>query len=79
MPMACRGQAVAAEYALGHSLSGGFSSQVAMSSSERSSLVGRCIEGQIGIAEIMPTIDRTVYWLTTGYEAAQREGRGQDS
>ena len=39
-------------------------------------LVGRCLEGQIELAEIMPTIDRAVYWLTTGYEATQRE-RGQ--
>lgn len=35
-------------------------------------LVGRCREGQIAIADVVPTIDRTVYWLTTGYEATLR-------
>lgn len=32
-------------------------------------LVGRCRENQISITEIMPTIDRAVFWLTTGYQA----------
>ncbi|TWH37441.1 TetR family transcriptional regulator [Rhodococcus rhodochrous J38] len=42
-------------------------------------LVGRCLEGQIELADIMPTIDRAVYWLTTGYEATEREERGQSA
>ncbi|EME23466.1 TetR family transcriptional regulator [Rhodococcus triatomae] len=32
-------------------------------------LVGRFRDGQIAITDIMPTIDRTVYWLTTGYHS----------
>lgn len=39
-------------------------------------LVGRCIEGQIALGDIMPTIDRAVYWLTTGYEAVHPGGAG---
>lgn len=37
-------------------------------------LVGRCREGHIAITDIMPTVDRTVFWLTTGYEASRRDG-----
>ena len=33
-------------------------------------LVGRCRENQIAITEIMPTIDRAVFLLTTGYQAS---------
>lgn len=33
-------------------------------------LVGRCRENQIAISDIMPTIDRTVFLLTTGYQAS---------
>lgn len=36
-------------------------------------LVGRCREGHIEITDIMPTIDRTVFWLTTGYQASLRD------
>lgn len=39
-------------------------------------LAGRCIEGQIEITDIVPTIDRAVYWLTAGYEARQPDGAG---
>ncbi|MEZ5150557.1 TetR family transcriptional regulator [Rhodococcus zopfii] len=35
-------------------------------------LVGRYREGHIAITDIIPTIDRTVFWLTTGYEASRR-------
>lgn len=37
-------------------------------------LVGRCREGHIEITDILPTLDRTVFWLTTGYEASLRNG-----
>ncbi|MEE2033672.1 TetR family transcriptional regulator [Rhodococcus chondri] len=37
-------------------------------------LVGRCREGHIAIADILPTLDRTVFLLTTGYEAGRRGG-----
>ncbi|OHV06657.1 TetR family transcriptional regulator [Mycobacterium talmoniae] len=33
-------------------------------------LSGRFAAGEIAITEILPSLDRTVYWLTTGYEAA---------
>lgn len=32
-------------------------------------LVGRFTAGEIEITEILPSLDRTVYWLTSGYEA----------
>lgn len=32
-------------------------------------LLGRFSAGEIAITDIVPTLDRTVYWLTTGYEA----------
>lgn len=34
-------------------------------------LLGRFAMGEIAITEILPTLDRAVYWLTTGYEAAR--------
>lgn len=34
-------------------------------------LLGRYAAGEIDITEILPTLDRTVYWLTTGYEASR--------
>ncbi len=37
-------------------------------------LVGRCRDGDIEIDDIMPTLDRTIYWLTTGYEATRGAG-----
>jgi TetR/AcrR family transcriptional regulator, cholesterol catabolism regulator len=37
-------------------------------------LLGRFSTGEIGITEILPTLDRAVYWLTSGYEAAKRSG-----
>ncbi|NLU63825.1 TetR/AcrR family transcriptional regulator [Rhodococcus sp. HNM0563] len=36
-------------------------------------LVGRCNAGYVDITEIVPTIDRTVFWLTTGYQASLRD------
>jgi len=32
---------------------------------------------EIGISETLPTLDRTVFWLTSGYEASRR-GRPPD-
>lgn len=32
-------------------------------------LLGRYAAGEIAITEILPVLDRTVYWLTSGYEA----------
>ncbi|BBX69135.1 TetR/AcrR family transcriptional regulator [Mycolicibacterium psychrotolerans] len=32
-------------------------------------LLGRFAIGEIAITDILPTLDRTVYWLTKGYEA----------
>lgn len=32
-------------------------------------LVGRFTAGEIEITEILPSLDRTVYWLTAGYDA----------
>ncbi|WP_420094723.1 TetR family transcriptional regulator [Nocardia asteroides] len=32
-------------------------------------LLGRFAGGEIAVTEILPTVDRTVYWLTTGYRA----------
>lgn len=45
-------------------------------------LLGRFSAGELDIGEIVPSLDRTVYWLTTGYDASrgvpvtnvQREG-----
>ncbi|MGW0025509.1 TetR family transcriptional regulator [Rhodococcus sp. NPDC003383] len=37
-------------------------------------LVGRYHDGHIAITDIIPTIDRTVFWLTTGYESSLRNG-----
>ncbi|MFD1814620.1 TetR family transcriptional regulator [Rhodococcus gannanensis] len=36
-------------------------------------LAGRYREGHIAITDIMPTLDRTVFLLTTGYEASRRD------
>jgi AcrR family transcriptional regulator len=34
-------------------------------------LLGRFSAGEIAITDILPTLDRAVYWLTTGYEGAR--------
>jgi len=34
-------------------------------------LMGRFAAGEISIAEIVPSLDRTVHWLTTGYEGSR--------
>ncbi|WP_084741092.1 TetR family transcriptional regulator [Cryptosporangium aurantiacum] len=33
-------------------------------------LMGRFADGEIEITEFLPTIDRALYWMTTGYEAS---------
>lgn len=35
-------------------------------------LLGRFVAGEIEATDILPTLDRTVYWLTAGYEASKR-------
>lgn len=42
-------------------------------------LVGRCREGHIALDDIVPTLDRTVFWLTTGYESTLRDGNVDDA
>lgn len=37
-------------------------------------LLGRFAGGEIAVTEILPTVDRTVYWLTTGYERGPAPG-----
>ena len=32
-------------------------------------LLGRFARGEIEVSQIVPALDRTVYWLTTGYLA----------
>lgn len=34
-------------------------------------LLGRFVAGEIATTEILTTLDRTVYWLTTGYESTK--------
>jgi AcrR family transcriptional regulator len=34
-------------------------------------LLGRFAAGELKITEIVPSLDRTVYWLTTGYDASR--------
>jgi TetR/AcrR family transcriptional regulator, cholesterol catabolism regulator len=35
-------------------------------------LLGRFAVGELEITDIVPSLDRTVYWLTTGYDASRR-------
>ena len=35
-------------------------------------LLGRFVAGEIATTDILPTLDRTVYWLTAGYESSKR-------
>lgn len=35
-------------------------------------LLGRFAAGELAITDIVPSLDRTVYWLAAGYEAARR-------
>jgi AcrR family transcriptional regulator len=37
-------------------------------------LLGRFAAGEIAITEILPSLDRTVFWLTSGYEASRAGG-----
>jgi AcrR family transcriptional regulator len=39
-------------------------------------LMGRFAAGEIDICQVLPSLDRTVYWLTTGYEGTG-DSRGQ--
>lgn len=34
-------------------------------------LLGRFVGGEIAVTDIIPILDRTVYWLTAGYEASR--------
>ena len=36
-------------------------------------LLGRFAAGEIESTDILPSLDRTVYWLTTGYDASRQE------
>lgn len=38
-------------------------------------LLGRFVAGEIETTDILPTLDRAVYWLTAGYESTKRGGR----
>lgn len=40
-------------------------------------LVGRFAAGEIAVTDILPILDRTVYWLTTGYEARAQDRDGE--
>jgi hypothetical protein len=35
-------------------------------------LLGRFAVGELDITEIVPGLDRTVYWLTAGYDASRQ-------
>jgi AcrR family transcriptional regulator len=37
-------------------------------------LLGRFAAGELEITDIVPSLDRTVYWLTTGYDLSRRSG-----
>jgi len=39
-------------------------------------LLGRFSAGELDITDIVPSLDRTVYWLTTGYEASRMRPQG---
>lgn len=41
-------------------------------------LLGRFAAGEIAITEILSALDRTVYWLTLGYESAERPASESD-
>jgi AcrR family transcriptional regulator len=42
-------------------------------------LLGRFAAGEIEITDIVPSLDRTVYWLTTGYDASKNPTRAGDN
>jgi hypothetical protein len=35
-------------------------------------LLGRFASGELDITDIVPSLDRTVYWITTGYDASRK-------
>jgi TetR/AcrR family transcriptional regulator, cholesterol catabolism regulator len=39
-------------------------------------LLGRYAAGELAITDIVPSLDRTVYWLTTGYDVTVRASTG---
>ncbi len=39
-------------------------------------LLGRYAAGELEITDIVPSLDRTVYWLTTGYDLTVRAAAG---
>jgi TetR/AcrR family transcriptional regulator, cholesterol catabolism regulator len=41
-------------------------------------LLGRFAAGELEITDILPSLDRTVYWLTTGYDASHRSAAATD-
>ena len=42
-------------------------------------LIGRFAADEIAVTDLLPILDRTVYWLTTGYEARVRDAEGEPS
>ena len=42
-------------------------------------LGGRFAAGELQIKDIVPSLERTVYWLTAGYEASGRSPSGKTS
>ena len=42
-------------------------------------LLGRFAAGELESTDILPSLDRTVYWLTTGYDAYRRESAIEES
>ena len=42
-------------------------------------LLGRYAAGELAITDIVPSLDSTVYWLTTGYDLSHRSGNRDPS
>jgi AcrR family transcriptional regulator len=42
-------------------------------------LLGRFASGELDITDIVPSLDRTVYWITTGYDASRKRATGTRS
>jgi hypothetical protein len=42
-------------------------------------LLGRFALGEIAVTDIVPALDRTVYWLTTGYTATRESLAATDT
>jgi TetR/AcrR family transcriptional regulator, cholesterol catabolism regulator len=39
--------------------------------------LGRYTQGEIGVAEIVPGLERAVYWLTAAYEKGRPQSQNQ--